>query len=78
MIIFSNRLFPKSILGFEKWTFLQVYKMSKMRNLKRVLKKPFLSLQKSDLDHNALNLRKMLEKYVMRKIIIFCRKGFRD
>ena len=36
-----------------------------MRKLKRVLKILFLSLQKVILDHNALKLRKMLEKNMM-------------
>ena len=49
-----------------------------MRNLKRVLRILFLSLQKVVLDHNALKIRKMLEKDVMRNLIIFYGKGFRN
>ena len=40
--------------------------------------KPFLSLRKVVLDHNALKIRKMLEKNMMRKLIIFYGKGFRN
>ena len=40
-----------------------------MRKLERVLKKLFLKLRKTDLDHNAPKMRKIREKTVMRKNI---------
>ena len=40
-----------------------------MRKLERVLKKLFLKLRKTDLDHNAPKMRKIREKSVMRKIL---------
>jgi hypothetical protein len=40
--IYGNSFFSKSNLGFENWTFSQVYEMSIMRNLERVLKIQFI------------------------------------
>jgi hypothetical protein len=58
-IIFSfSNSFPKSELGFEKWT----KKMSKNQNLEKVLKKMCL---KSDSDHNDVNYFLRVRKVVM-------------
>ena len=44
----DNKNFPKSKVGFQKWT----KKMSKNENLKKVLKK---TLEDELFEHNALN-----------------------
>jgi hypothetical protein len=46
VVFYGNSFFSKSNLGFENWTFSQVYEMSVSQNLERVLKIHFYKFTK--------------------------------